>query len=725
MSVRRGRAVPRARQILLVAVFAIALGVEPLPTTAGPAPATQPGVGIADVAAPVAPRPDRAPPAIADPANPPGTTELVSVASDGTQGNAASGGITATWSFARPGQAISADGRWVAFTSDADNLVPGDTNRATDVFLRDRQTGQTTRLPYLNGAQFFSARISFRASEPSISADGSVIAFTLDLATAGTTDAPTSRVLVWSRATNTTVLGSFDLNGRATQGWQPSVSADGRFVAYSAWNIGDTGTSQVVIRELATGAVTLVSHDATGSPGGLASSNPSVSADGSYVAFESNSSLLPGDGDGNELSDIYLFSRADNSVTRVSINATGGDANGESHEPSISGDGSVVAFTTSATNLTPDAGQSPRLYQVFVWERATGLDRLVSVGLTGAAGTGVSAYPSVSLDGHVVGFDSSAPDLVPNDTNAPATTAPTTGLAVIPAAFYDVFLRDLVRNATIRVSVDGAGGQVQGDSRRPSVSGDGRTTAFDSTATTLVASDANQQRDVFVRDLPPVAQVTPNPVTFGTVPLGTPSVPIPVTETNAGWGPLVVSTATLGGPNVSDFAEAGDTCTGATLRLTNSCTIAIFFTPLAPGARNGTLTITDNAVGSPRTVRLIGNAGGLALTLDPPVGPPGFVTIAVGSGFPPGALVALSWDRGINAKTDPVPVGPDGQFRVGVLVFYNDVEGSRNLAATSAGGAKFPKTTAPFLVVVPSAQPPAFGVIRYKAPGIEPIIIRR
>ena len=442
------------------------------------------------------------------------------------------------------------------------------------------------------------------------------------------------------------------------------------------------------------------------------------------MAFASESSLVSDDS--NEQTDIYVYDSDLNQLSRVSVGPGGQQATGSSYTPSISGDGGVVAFASGATNLTLDTGLSSDASQIFVWERATGSVRLVSIGVGGAAGSGNSSEPSVSLDGRMVAFGSVANDLVDDDTNgAVFSPFPGSDFSFVPATSSDVFLRDIVRNVTIRVSVDGNGGQVVGDSGRPSVSGDGRTTAFDSTADTLVPGDTNEVRDVFVRDLPPIAQLAPNPLDFGTIALGTPSAPLTVTVTNAGWGPLTIATVGLGGANPADFALAGDACSGTTLHFGDTCPIGLIFTPSASGERTASLIVIDNAAGSPHSVILVGRGSKVTFRVDPPLGPPGFVTTAIGEGFPPGALVALRWDRGITATMQPIVVGPDGSFKTGVLIFHNDVEGARKLRASSAGGTPFTAASASFLVVIPTGQPPAFGAIRYLAPGLEPIVIRR
>jgi hypothetical protein len=235
--------------------------------------------------------------------------------------------------------------------------------------------------------------------------------------------------------------------------------------------------------------------------------------------------------------------------------------------------------------------------------------------------------------------------------------------------------------------------------------------AFDSTSPGLVPNDTNGARDVFVRDLPPAAQVAPNPLAFGMVPLGTP-LALSVTVTSIGWTPLTFSTSTIGGADPGDFALAGDGCTGQTLGTGGTCSIAILFVPTAVGARTATLSIADTALDTPQPVTLVGGVGAPQVLVNPAVGPPGIVVSVIGANFPPGALVALQWDRGISQRVLPAVVGPDGTFSTHLLVFPNDQLGPRQVIVTpSPGGPTFAQLSAPFLVVPGTLGPPAGGAL--------------
>jgi hypothetical protein len=168
---------------------------------------------------------------------PPGTTERMSVGNDERQANGASGGVSALLAAANGDQAISADGRWVAFVSAATNLTPGQARPGGGVFLRDRLSGDTIAIPWFGGVPF-PAGIS--AAEPTISRDGGVVAFTAVVVPNAAVRAialPTRDpyVLLWDRITNLTEIVSLDPNGGPVPGFQPSISADGQTVAYTQW----------------------------------------------------------------------------------------------------------------------------------------------------------------------------------------------------------------------------------------------------------------------------------------------------------------------------------------------------------------------------------------------------------------------------------------------------------------------------------------------------------
>jgi RHS repeat-associated protein len=340
-------------------------------------------------------------------ADTPGTTTRVSVASDGTQGNGDS------WHLA-----ISTDGRYVAFESYATNLVSSDTNNSSDVFIHDQITGQTTRVSVAsNGMQG-----NGHSWWPAISADGRYVAFFSDARNLVPGDTNSAYdVFVRDRQTGQTTRISMASNGTQGNGnsMYPSISADGRYVAFSsvASNLvpGDTnGYEDVFIHDQATGRIERVSVASDGTQGNSYSWIPAISADGRYAAFESDASNLVS-GDTNGYRDIFVHDRQTGQTTRVSVASDGTQGNGGSANSALSADGCYVAFTSSASNLVP--GDTNGDKDVFVHDRATGQIIRVSVASDGTQGNTWSAWPTISADERYVAFYSIADNLVPGDTN--------------------------------------------------------------------------------------------------------------------------------------------------------------------------------------------------------------------------------------------------------------------------------------------------------------------
>ena len=359
-----------------------------------------------------------------------GTTTLESVSTRGAQGNLPS--------YAA---AISADGRHVVFNSDATNLVPRDTNQRTDAFVRDRRTGVTTRI---------------------------------SIATSGAQARATSDPFGGSHAT--------------------AISAAGRYVVFrsDAPNLvrHDTNHAQdIFVRDLIAHTTRRVSISTAGVQANGRSDEPTISADGRYVAFSSTATNLAR-GDTNGASDIFVHDRATGATRRVSVSSHGRrQANAECTAPQLTRHGRYVVFSSPASTLVP--GDTNGLSDIFVRDRATGVTRRVSVANSGAQASESSTHtgsnaPAVSAGGRYVVFHSDAANLVSRDTNGA----------------FDIFVRDRVLHTTRRVSVGATGQQADAESLGPAViSGNGRYVAFASLADNLVAGDANGITDVFIRDL--------------------------------------------------------------------------------------------------------------------------------------------------------------------------------------------------------------------------------
>ena len=260
---------------------------------------------------------------------------------------------------------ISGDGRYVAFPSFASNLVAGDTNGFQDVFVRDRGTRVTRRVSVgLGGAQ-----ANDTSYEPAISADGRYVAFFSNATNLAAGDTNDTRVGVYVRDRKTQVTRRVSVGlGRPQANsdcHEPAISGDGRYVAFSslASNLvaGDTNeTCDVFVRDRTTQVTRRVSVGPGGAQANGGSGAPSISADGRYVAFYSNASNLVA-GDTNETADVFVRDRKTQVTRRVSVGPGGAQANNVSCIPAISADGRYVAFYSIASNLVAgDTNESRR-----------------------------------------------------------------------------------------------------------------------------------------------------------------------------------------------------------------------------------------------------------------------------------------------------------------------------------------------------------------------------
>jgi hypothetical protein len=409
-----------------------------------------------------------------------GVTLRVSTSSTGVQGDGMAGG-----------EEISGDGRYVTFLSQATDLVDGDTNSAQDVFLKDLQTGVTTLVSTdSNGVQ--GDQISWCTT---ISDDGRYVAFetyATNLVAGDTNGA--SDVFVRDLQTGVTTRVSTDASGGQFSAYSfgATISDDGRYVGFyndsTELVAGDTNnTSDVVLKDLLSGAITLVSSDSNGTQGNDFSFCPALSEDGRYVVFESYATNLV-DEDVNGLTDVFAKDLQSGATTLVSSRdpSLAGPTSGNSGscQCEVSADDRYVAFVSDADNLVAD-DTNDGVDDVFVRDLQTGVTTLVSSASDGTQGDGDSCLPSVSADGRYVAFVSAATNLVDGDTNDA----------------YDVFVKDLQSGVILLISTDVNGGHSDGASYQAVISDDGRYVAFASDATNLVAGDTNNVTDVFVKDL--------------------------------------------------------------------------------------------------------------------------------------------------------------------------------------------------------------------------------
>ncbi len=268
-----------------------------------------------------------------------------------------------------------------------------------------------------------------------------------------------------------------------------AVSADGRFVVFRTLSnlaSNDTnGQPDIYVRDLRTRKTVLVSVTADGTQAVGGSNSASISANGRFVAFYAYPDTLVSN-DTNGVGDIFVRDLRHNTTTRVSVASDGTQANSASgyDDPAqISENGRFVTFDSYASNLVPNDTNGRR--DVFVRDLYRGTTTRVSVASGGIEGNGDGMAPAISDNGRFVAFAANSTNLVAGDTNN--TT--------------DIFVRDLHRNTTTRVSVASDGTQSDSDSIRPTISDDGRFVAFEGWGIHLVSNDTNNAPDIFVRDL--------------------------------------------------------------------------------------------------------------------------------------------------------------------------------------------------------------------------------
>ncbi len=328
-----------------------------------------------------------------------GTTRCISLGMTGAPGNGNS---------FKP--VISADGRFVVFYSDADNLVLGDTNGAQDVFLHELSSGLTRRFSIDGQGKPGEAN----SVTPSISGDGRFVVFQSLAGRLAPDDKPAPYDIFVHDTWNGTTRRAADGNSAA-----PDISQDGRVIAYSSISAkqiaGDANRrSDVFAYDVSTEQARIVSVNSTGEQANDDSFLPSLSADGRFVTYHSLASNLEG-GDTNGKNDVFVHDRAKGTTRRISVSATGEQGNGESTDASISGDGRFVAFTSSASNLVD--GDTNGVPDVFVRDLVTGAVRCVSRNGSGVPANDDSGGASITPDGAWIAFHSRASDLMSIDTN--------------------------------------------------------------------------------------------------------------------------------------------------------------------------------------------------------------------------------------------------------------------------------------------------------------------
>jgi hypothetical protein len=410
------------------------------------------------------------------------------------------------------GPSISATGRYVAFDSEATNLVSGDTNGAADAFVRDMATGLTERVDVASDG----AEANGLSGQPKLSRDGRFVVFKSDATNLvpGDTNAVTD-VFVHDRVAHTTVRVNVANDGTQANAVSslyasPNIDGDGHVVVFvsHASNLvaGDTnGTADTFTHDLLTRRTEMVDVASDGTYGNdWAGGNTSITNDGRSVAFQSGSTnLVPGS---NGTSGVYVHNRSTGRTERVDVASDGTQGNDDALDLGlwISGNGRYVCFRSFASNLVP--GDTNGTTDVFVHDRLTGRTERVSVTSNGAEANGEQdthvSDASISDNGRFVLFDSFAYDLVAGDTNNSE----------------DVFVHDRLTGRTNRVSLATDGSQGNSASGNSQISGDGRYVAYGTVASNLIPDDVNFTYDIAVGFVsrPEIDAIKPSLLTRGT-----------------------------------------------------------------------------------------------------------------------------------------------------------------------------------------------------------------
>lgn len=395
---------------------------------------------------------------------------------------------------------ISSDGRYVLLRTNADNLLDGvsDANVGLDLFLHDRIAGTTVLVSHAAGDPTATADGGVEIA--ALSADGRWVAFVSDAANlvAGQVDQPSTSfnapdLFLWDRDTGLIQLVSHEASlpttaaGGCNVSSRPGISADGSRIAFltQADNLvaGQTSdfSSNAFLYDRTTATNTLISHVSGVPTAATGAGDLALSADGSWVAFSSNAAdIVSGQIDSNDDTDVFLYDVAAGSSILVSHASSSAStaANNGSFSPQISTDGSRIAYGSAATNLVAGQVDDNFDYDVFLYDRTADTSTLVSHISSSAvtAGDQYSENISLSADGRYVAYGSGASDLVTNDASP----------------WQDVFFYDHVTGTNLLLSRGDAPGLLSGDSFEPGISSDGAWVAFWSQVPDLMSGQTDE-----------------------------------------------------------------------------------------------------------------------------------------------------------------------------------------------------------------------------------------
>jgi hypothetical protein len=522
------------------------------------------------------------------------------------------------------GAAFSSDGRFVAFDSTASNLAPWDLNNASDVFVHDRSSGATvlisTALTGLagNGSSNFGG----------ISADGRFVVFdssagdlvkydSNQLTDVFVCDRDPDGNGIFDEANDVVTRVSVDSAGNQANGssYESAISADGTKVAFAsdARNLvaSDTNSAtDVFLHDLGTGSTQLISLSTAGVQGNQFSGEATLSSDGALVCFASDATnLVPNDT--NSTQDVFLRDLGAGTTRRMSVRSNGAQANNTSFEPTMSSDGTRVAFWSGASNLV--AGDTNNANDVFLHDVASGATTCVDVTSSGAPASLGAQRSILSSSGDFLVFYSSSTDLAGIETNQTV----------------DAFEADLSAGTLRKVSIHPSGQEGDNGSWPFAVSDDGSLVAFYASGFDLIGSDANNVQDLLVRDYA-VPDVFASKSGYGSGLAGTVGIP----SLDASADPVMGTTISIDVGNSLGFYEVGfvliglqqiSVATRGGTLLVDPLLIEPILIPPAGASLNGAIPVEDVNVGvdvfvqvlevDPGAVQGVAFTPGLQLTL--------------------------------------------------------------------------------------------------------------
>lgn len=383
--------------------------------------------------------------------------------------------------------ALSANGRYLVFMSDATTFAPGDGNGLTDIFVRDNKTGLIRRV----NTSSAGVEANGTCADPSISGNGRYVVFSSLATNLVPGDTNNVRdVFLKDLVTDSTVRVSVQWDGsQATvdnefSGMPSSISADGRQVAFLTFarllqrdaNIH----SDIYVKDMQTGELDLVSTAADETLANFRNHSPAISPDGRYVAFMSQASNFVPE-DTTITGDVYLKDRVTRSIRLVSTSAAGTSGGDNlSNSPVVSAGGRYVAFMSYAHNLiTPDINYT----DIYVKDMQTDAIERANADAAGNLVSNDADLPSISADGRYVAFQSKF-------------------YAPPPGSMTRVYIKDRQTGQLARGDITAVGTQqMSGISLAPAISADGRSVSFHSASTGFTPGDINGLADMFVRDL--------------------------------------------------------------------------------------------------------------------------------------------------------------------------------------------------------------------------------